>query len=254
MAWWRRDGGGSAASVGGGGVKLVISNSSCTMAGKNISGGRGSSFEIPNSDDVDPAYAMYLAEMNKVEVRGPSYHCSDFFDTVCVFANCMKLNFKQRMQLNCIAEEYKSEATEPYVFKMTKSSVIPKKCKIVSFQIAQLLNSLKVSMSQLLLSCTRAIRVASRVAARKLLDLVAAHPKYIVTNLPIPRSGEATLKTEDDEFSWKATYYTSKDERIRFRDVWTDFINDKAVVDGELVAITFEKIDGEVIIFFQNVS
>lgn len=99
------------------------------MAGKNTYGA-GSSSKIPIPDDCDPAYAMYLTEMDKIETRGPGYHGFELFDSACVFANLMKLNFNQRIQLNSIAEISGSKYTKEYVFKLTKSSVIPKKCKI----------------------------------------------------------------------------------------------------------------------------
>jgi hypothetical protein len=41
----------------------------CIMAGKNISGA-GSSPRIPITNNCDHAYAMYLAEMKKIETRG----------------------------------------------------------------------------------------------------------------------------------------------------------------------------------------
>jgi hypothetical protein len=43
----------------------------------------------------------------------------------------MELNFNQRIMLNSVAEESGSNYSKYYVFRMTKSSVIPKKCKMV---------------------------------------------------------------------------------------------------------------------------
>ena len=80
-------------------------------------------------------------------------------------------------------------------------------------------------------------------------------PKYIATSLDIPRSGHATLQIDGrEEQTWEASYFTSTDGRIRFRDGWAEFTNDHAVEIGELQAITFHKINDNVYINFQNVS
>jgi hypothetical protein len=80
-------------------------------------------------------------------------------------------------------------------------------------------------------------------------------PKYIATSLDIPRSGHATLQIDgSEEQTWKASYFTSTDGRIRFGDGLAEFTNDQAIDIAELHAITFHKINGNIYINFQNVS
>ncbi|KAM0845515.1 hypothetical protein ACQ4PT_056318 [Festuca glaucescens] len=62
---------------------------------RNFVAGGISSFDIPTTD-IDPAYAMFLAEMQKVVVRGPGCTGDSSFDKFCVFGNRMELNLNQR--------------------------------------------------------------------------------------------------------------------------------------------------------------
>jgi hypothetical protein len=52
-------------------------------------------------------------------------------DDVCIFANYMKMNANQLDILKKQARDYPVPAIKHYVFKMTKSSVIKVKCKMV---------------------------------------------------------------------------------------------------------------------------
>jgi hypothetical protein len=62
---------------------------------------------------------------------GPNIGGRCIIDDVCIFANYIKMNANHYHKLKKQAEEYPVPAIKHYVFKMTKSSVIKGKCKMV---------------------------------------------------------------------------------------------------------------------------
>jgi hypothetical protein len=63
---------------------------------------------------------------------GPGYYGGESVDDICFFANLMHLNYNQAMQLRRNYDNNPRPLIKHYVYKLTHSSVVFKKCKMVS--------------------------------------------------------------------------------------------------------------------------